>query len=72
VWKDFFQGLAHRRRVRFPKTNLTCYLTAVVISFFLQSKIGFGLAPALANIAGVIVAVLALGALLTRHRKRKS
>jgi carbon starvation protein CstA len=47
------------------------FMTAVVIAFILQSDIGFGVSPALANMTGGVGALLVLGTFLIRHHKRK-
>jgi carbon starvation protein CstA len=64
--------LAKEKKLHWIASLPATFMTAVVIAFILQSDIGFGLAPVLANIAGVIGGLAALGALLVRFHKREA
>jgi len=64
--------LAKENKLHWIASLPASFMTAVVVAFILQSDIGFGLAPALANGAGVVCALLALGTLFVRYRKREA
>ena len=60
--------LARKAKFHWIATVPAVFMTAVDASFILQAKIGFGLPASMSNIAGVAIAIAALGAFLVLVR----
>jgi carbon starvation protein CstA len=64
--------LARNRKFHCIASLPAAFMTAIVVAFILQAKIGFGLPPRFANPAGVVLALAALAAFLRAVRAPSS
>jgi carbon starvation protein CstA len=64
--------LARNRKFHWIASLPAAFMTAIVVAFILQAKIGFGLPPRFANPAGVVLALAALAAFLRAVRAPSS
>lgn len=63
--------LIRQRKPHWIASLPATFMTAVSTAFILQARIGFRLPPGPSNVAGVLLAFLALGALMAASRKHR-
>ena len=60
--------LASKNKFHWIATLPAAFMTAVVVAFILEEKIGFGLAPVPSRVIGITFALLTLGVFLIKHK----